>query len=33
MEEDILDIFYNHIIPEASHGKIDCFMYYHICFN
>ncbi len=33
MEEDILDIFYNHIIPEASNGKIDCFMYYHICFN
>ncbi|MCX4364803.1 MAG: hypothetical protein OSJ70_03425 [Bacilli bacterium] len=33
MEEDILDIFYNSIIPEASSGAIDCFMYYHICFN
>lgn len=31
--EDILDIFYNSIIPEASNGSIDCFMYYHICFN
>lgn len=33
MKENILDIFYNHIVPEASNGKIDCFMYYHICFN
>lgn len=33
MDEDILDIFYNSIIPEASNGRIDCFMYYNICFN
>lgn len=33
MNEDILDIFYNSIIPEASRGTIDCFMYYNICFN
>lgn len=33
MNEDILDIFYNSIIPEATRGSIDCFMYYHICFN
>lgn len=33
MKNDIIDIFYNSIIPEASNGSIDCFMYYHICFN
>lgn len=30
---DILDIFYNSIIPEASAGSVNCFMYYNICFN
>lgn len=33
MNEDVLDIFYNSIIPEASTGSVDCFMYYNICFN
>lgn len=31
--KNIQDIFYNSIVPEASKGSIDCFMYYHICFN
>lgn len=33
MNEDILDIFYNSIIPEASTGSVDCFINYNICFN
>lgn len=33
MDKDILDIFYNSIIPEATRGAVDCFMVYHICFN
>lgn len=33
MDKDIIDIFYDAIIPEATKGAIDCFMRYHICFN
>lgn len=29
----ILDIFYNHIIHEASNGRIDCLNYYNIIFS
>jgi len=30
---DILDIFYNHIILEALHGEVDCYIYYNILFE
>ena len=30
---DILDIFYNHIIKEATKGRIDCLVYYNIVFS
>lgn len=30
---NILDIFYNHIIPEATTGRIDCLNYYNIIFS
>lgn len=34
MQKDkILDIFYNHIIPEASKGCVDCYFLYNIIFN
>lgn len=33
MEDKILDVFYNHIIKEATIGHIDCYMYYNICFS
>jgi len=32
MGKNILDIFYNHIIYEASTGRIDCFSYFNILF-
>ena len=30
---NILDIFYNHIVEEASNGRVDCFVYYNILFE
>lgn len=30
---NILDIFYNEIINEASRGRVECFFYYNILFN
>jgi len=30
---DILDIFYNYVIKEASTGRINCFMYYNVLFE
>lgn len=30
---DILDLFYNKVIKEASQGDIDCFLHYNIIFN
>ena len=33
MENKVLDIFYNNIIPEAMTGKIDCYMYYNVAFH
>ena len=30
---DVLDIFYNNIIPEATTGRINCLSYYNICFS
>ena len=30
---NILDIFYNHIVEEASNGRVDCFVYYNIFFE
>lgn len=30
---DILDIFYNSIIKEATTGRINCFIYYNIAFS
>lgn len=31
-KEKILDIFYNHIVPEASNGRVDCYFMYNIYF-
>lgn len=31
--KEILDIFYNHIIPEAGKGKVDCYFMYNVIFN
>lgn len=31
-KEEILDIFYNHIIPEAFTGRVDCYFTYNIYF-
>jgi hypothetical protein len=33
MKVNVLDIFYNHIIPEASEGRIDCNFYYNMVFS
>ena len=33
MNEKILDIFYNKVIPEAQMGKIDCYFTLNIAFN
>lgn len=33
MEKDILEIFYNEIIPEASFGKVEAFFTFNIGFN
>lgn len=33
MENNILDIFYNYIIKEASVGRVDCFGTYNIIFS
>lgn len=30
---DILDLFYNKVIKEASQGDVDCFLHYNIIFN
>lgn len=30
--EEILDIFYNHIVPEAFNGRVDCYFMYNIYF-
>lgn len=30
--DKILDIFYNHIIPEASRGRVDCYFMYNTYF-
>lgn len=30
---DILDLFYNKVMQEASQGEIDCFLHYNIIFN
>lgn len=30
---DILDIFYNYIVEEASNGRVNCFVYYNILFE
>lgn len=32
MGKNILDIFYNHVIKEASTGRINCFSYFNILF-
>lgn len=31
--EEILNIFYNYIVKEATSGSIDCFMKYNTCFS
>ena len=30
--EEILDIFYNHIVPEAFNGRVDCYFMYNTYF-
>ena len=30
---DVLDIFYNSVIKEATTGRINCFIYYNIAFS
>ena len=30
---NILDIFYNNIVPEATSGRIDCLSYFNIAFS
>ena len=30
---NILDIFYNNIVKEATTGRINCFIYYNIAFS
>ena len=30
---DILDIFYNYIVKEATDGRVNCFFYYNVMFN
>ena len=30
---DVLDIFYNYIVEEASNGRVNCFVYYNILFE
>lgn len=33
MSEEILDIFYNYIVREASTGRVSCFLDYSVLFN
>ncbi len=33
MHNDILDIFYNHVIKEAQTGRVNCLSYFNILFN
>lgn len=33
MEKDIVEIFYNEIVPEASFGKVETFFTFNIAFN
>ena len=30
---DILEIFYNNVVPEAMNGRINCLSYYNIAFS
>ena len=30
---EILEIFYNNIIPEAMNGRINCLSYYNMAFS
>jgi len=30
---DVLNIFYNQVVPEASKGRVDCYFYLNILFN
>jgi len=30
---DILEIFYNNVIPEAMTGRINCLSYYNVAFS
>lgn len=33
MNDDILNIFYSEVIPEASTGRVDCYFYRNVLFN
>ena len=33
MSGEILDIFYNEVVPEASTGRVDCYFYRNVLFN
>ncbi len=30
---DILEIFYNNVVPEAMNGRINCLSYYNMAFS
>lgn len=32
-DTEILDIFYNKIVPEAAKGKVDCYFMFNVAFN
>ena len=33
MKSNLLDLFYNFVVQEASHGRINCFFKYNMIFN